>query len=378
MQQVDLADLPVFGELDRDRTADGVRYRRAPAWAIPQIVDPWHLATVSMPAGVRLEFTTASRVLELDVRPTSFGYIEADTPITTPVFDLVVGGALAASRVVEHGEIERSDLNDKVRAFTSVASTVRFDLPGDPSVPVEVWLPHTAVVELLGVRIDDGTSLVAAAGTRSRWVHYGSSISHCMASPTPTDTWPAIVALRAGLDVVDLGVSGNCQLDAHVGRAIRDTPADFISIKCGINVLNADTMRERAFVPALHGFLDTVRDGHPTTPIVVATPIICPIAEDHPGPTLVNEDGTIRVVPRDEDLATGALSLGRIRELIASIVEVRQKVDPNLHLMDGRDLFSESDLADLPDGLHPNAEGYRRIADRFHALTFENGPFATG
>ena len=45
---------------------------------------------------------------------------------------------------------------------------------------------------------------------------------------------------------------------------MRDTPADLISVKLGINLVNTDLMRLRAFGPAVHGFLDTIRDGHPT------------------------------------------------------------------------------------------------------------------
>ena len=66
---------------------------------------------------------------------------------------------------------------------------------------------------------------------------------------------------------------------------MRDTPADLISVKIGINLVNTDLMRLRAFAPAVHGFLDTIRDGHPTTPLLVVSPLFCPIHEDTPGPT---------------------------------------------------------------------------------------------
>ena len=158
---------------------------------------------------------------------------------------------------------------------------------------------------------------------------------------------------------------------------MRDLPADLISIKVGINVVNGDTMRERVFVPALHGFLDTLRDGHPNTPLLVVTPIIYPAGEDHPGPSIVR-DGTSAVLDRPAELAYGALSIGRIRRLIADVVERRQKVgDAQLHLLDGRELFGESDVGDLPDGLHPNNAGYRRMGERFAKLALEeSGPLS--
>ncbi len=166
-------------------------------------------------------------------------------------------------------------------------------------------------------------------------------------------------------------------LDPMVARTIRDLDADVISIKAGINIVNADTMRERTLVPAVHGFLDTIRDGHPTTPIALVTPIICPVAEDHPGPTVLGRDERFHVVARSNELSTGALSLCRVRSLFGDVVAARRaEGDINLHLIDGLALFGPDDVGDLPDGLHPNADGYRRIGERFHDLVFgDGGPF---
>ena len=49
-------------------------------------------------------------------------------------------------------------------------------------------------------------------------------------------------------------------------------------------------MRLRAFGPAVHGFLDTIRDGHPDVPLLVVSPILCPIHEDTPGPGAFDPD----------------------------------------------------------------------------------------
>ena len=51
-------------------------------------------------------------------------------------------------------------------------------------------------------------------------------------------------------------------------------------MKLGINAIIRDAMRFRAFVPAAHGFLDTIREGHLETPLVVISPILCGIHED--------------------------------------------------------------------------------------------------
>jgi hypothetical protein len=368
MQSLTLADVPLAGVLDRDLTPAGVVLRRLPAWTRPQLtVDPALDLLVTMPAGARLEFVSDTDAVELDVSVTVIKL--GDLPATSSTFDLVVDGELRAS--VDAATPTQLLIDTVTRAIEFVPgapSTVRFDgFGGGVSRSIEVWLPHAAVVELRGVRIADGAKVAPVPSGRRRWVHYGSSISHCIEATQPTGTWPAVAARLAGVDLMNLAVAGQCMLDQHVARTIRDLDADLITVKAGINVVNGDTMRERTYVAALNGFLDTVRDGHPDTPVVIVTPIICPAAEDHPGPTLVDDDGRVYVVPRAPELSTGALTLRRIRELMTDAVTTRQKGgDANLQLLDGLTLFNDADLDDLPDGLHPNAAGYRRIGERFY------------
>ena len=139
------------------------------------------------------------------------------------------------------------------------------------------------------------------------WLHHGSSISHGSNAASPSTTWPALAAAAGGVELVNLGFGGSAMLDPFAARALRDTPADLISIKIGINLVNADVMRRRAFGPALHGFLDTIREGRPTTPLLVVSPILCPIHEDTPGPGAVDVDEQRGdVVPRDGRPRRGA------------------------------------------------------------------------
>ncbi len=189
------------------------------------------------------------------------------------------------------------------------------------------------------------------------------------------------------MELINLGFSGSALLDPFTARALRDTPADLISVKLGINLVNTDLMRLRAFGPAVHGFLDTVREGHPDTPLLVVSPILCPIHEDTPGPSAPDftalSEGRLRFRAAGDpaERAYGKLTLGVIREELARIVRERAAGDPQLHHLDGRDLYGDSDFAELPlpDDLHPDAAAHRRIGERFAALAFApGGPFADG
>ena len=61
----------------------------------------------------------------------------------------------------------------------------------------------------------------------------------------------------------------------------------------------------------------------------------------------------------------GQLTLKDIREILATIVTSRALTDPNISFMSGLNLFGHNDLDHLPDGLHPDPNGYRMMADRF-------------
>ncbi|WP_442538205.1 GDSL-type esterase/lipase family protein, partial [Streptomyces pseudogriseolus] len=197
--------------------------------------------------------------------------------------------------------------------------------------------------------------------------------------------WPALAAAAGEVELVNLGFGGSALLDPFVARTIRDTPADLISLKIGINLVNADVMRMRAFGPAVHGFLDTVRDGHPDIPLLVVSPILCPMHEDTPGPTAFDfsrlAEGKLSFTAAGDpaERAEGKLTLNAVRQELQRIVSARAKDDPNLHHLDGRALYGEADHAELPlpDRLHPDPAAHRLIGKRFAAHAFAaGGPFA--
>jgi hypothetical protein len=173
--------------------------------------------------------------------------------------------------------------------------------------------------------------------------------------------------------LTNLGLAGQCHLDQFTARTIRDLPADFLSLKCGINIVNGDTLRLRTFAPALHGFLDTVREGHPDTPLLVVSPILGPAHEDHAGPS-DGSSGTTVALGTETTEKQGALTLRQIRGIVEQVVNARQQAgDKHLHYLDGRELFDEDDVDHLPDGLHPDGVGYVRMGERFAARVFGPG-----
>ncbi|WP_043787427.1 SGNH/GDSL hydrolase family protein [Amycolatopsis rifamycinica] len=367
------ADL-VRGALELERTGRGLVPHRLPARARAQNTDPRLAMAEAQPAGVRLRFRTTADVVELETLPTKQVYAGAP-PRPDGVYDLLVDGQLTAQASVAGGHTLNVDMAIGASSLTGGApGVVRFAGLGGQRKDVELWLPHNELTELIALRTD--APVEAVPGDRRVWLHHGSSISHGSNAASPATTWPALAATAAGVDLVNLGFSGNALLDPFTARAMRDTPADLISVKLGINVVNADLMRLRAFGPAVHGFLDTIRDGHPDTPLVVVSPLYCPIHERTPGPGDFDHAalarGEVRFRATGEP-GPGKLTLEIIREGLARIASQRQASDPHLSYLDGLSLYGPEDFAELPlpDDLHPCPAAHRRIGARFAARVLD-------
>ena len=303
------------------------------------------------------------------------------SPAQPGVYDLLVDGQPAARGSVSGGSTLTIDMTTGAATLIEGdPGTVRFDGLPDRDKAIEIWLPHTEVTEVVALRTDAPVE-PAPASDRPVWVHHGSSISHGSNAASPATTWPAVAARLGGVDLVNLGFGGGALLDPFTARAIRDTPADLVSVKVGINVVNLDAMRLRALAPAVHGFLDTIREGHPATPLLVVTPLLCPMHEDTPGPALPASDALaegrvrFRATGDPAEVAMGRLTLRVIRQALAEVVARRAADDPHLHLVDGLALYGEADHVEhpLPDALHPDAVTHQFVGERFAATVFGDG-----
>ncbi len=219
------------------------------------------------------------------------------------------------------------------------------DLPAGSKL-IELWLPQFGEFRLGSLELSDDAAVAPFEDARPRWITYGSSITQCRTAASPTQTWPAIVARERGLNLTCLGYGGQCHLDPMIARMMRDLPADFLSLCVGINIHGAASLSARTFRPAIIGFVQTLREGHPDTPLAVISPIYSP--------------------PREEAPNAVGFTLRKMRQEVAAAVGALQACgDRNVHYVDGLELFGP-DLAHLlPDELHPDAEGYKVMGRNF-------------
>ncbi|WP_417216678.1 SGNH/GDSL hydrolase family protein [Arthrobacter sp.] len=370
----------VRGAAELEQTPRGVRIHRLPSWARRQFPDPQLLDREAQPSGVRVAVRTTATRIELVTHPSHTSFRGTERPRGR--IDVFVDGELRLEDELTGGDATVIDpANGSVQQISGPAqSTVVDGLPAT-SKTVEFFLPHNEGLELVGLSSDAPLHPVESA--KPRWVHHGSSISQGSNAASPSAIWPALAARRGGVELRNLGFGGSCFIDPFVARVIRDEPAECISLKFGINTVNLDAMRVRTLVPAIHGFLDTIRDGHPTTPLLVISPIFCGIHEDTAGPGGIDPASvgtdqmkfTATGTPGDE--ALGRLTLQVIRREMRSLME-RRSEDAQLFFLDGLELYGEADAAaaPLPDNLHPDTATHRLIGERFADHVFAaSGPF---
>jgi lysophospholipase L1-like esterase len=132
-----------------------------------------------------------------------------------------------------------------------------------------------------------------------------------------------------------MGYAGASRGEVASAEQIANLEADVISITHGTNCWTRTPHSVDMMRAAVAGFIDVVRQGHPETPIVVASPVLRPDAEETPnrlGATLVDLRNAMEEAASQGDVV----------------------------LIPGADLIGADNLA---DGIHPDDEGHRILAD---------------
>lgn len=363
------------GELSRH---DGVtRLHRLPLPYREREADAQLRMVERQPSGIHLSLRTTATVVELALRATRVSYRGLDR--ARGRVDVLVDGERLLSHPLSEGDALELDMaTGAATSMAGEADVVRVDGLGSADKIVELWLPHNEQVDLVSLRSD--APIHPVVDDRPVWLHHGSSISQGSNAAAPTEIWPVVAARRADVKLRNLGFGGSALVDPFLARVMRDAEADVISVKLGINVVNLDGMHARTFVPAVHGFLDTIREGHPDTPLLLVSPIFTAIHEKTPGPGSFDAEGLrtgeMRFIATGDPGATarGRLSLEVVRDLLAGVVRDRAD-DPFLGYLDGLDLYGADDFAacSLPDGLHPDSPTHQLIGERFAAAAFGPG-----
>lgn len=322
MKRIPAAEAWFHGAVSLEHREGGIKPWRIP-FADYDLYPPGGIGgKAEICSGVRLRLSTDSEKLHISFAPLA----------EAAVMDCLVNGVLLRSLKLSAGRTGAD--------FGRLPAGVK---------ELEIYLPHNTGITIMGLQVSIGAFCEPLADTRPRWVTYGSSITQCVAAASPSRTWPAIVSGACGFNLTNLGFSGNCHMEPMIGRLICDLPADLITVCVGVNIYGAATVSPRMFSPLLIGLLETIREGHPYTPILVISPIYGTIRE-----TEVNPLGFTLPLMRTE-----------IRQTVDLLC---RRGDCHLYYLDGLDWMGQGDKALLTDGLHPGSEGYEVMGRRFSEL----------
>jgi lysophospholipase L1-like esterase len=214
---------------------------------------------------------------------------------------------------------------------------VTLALPGDPDQPAVIYLPEGMRPVVTQVQPVGGS--LRPAPRQPRLLVVGDHVTQGWLAASPATSWPAVIGRKLGLDVGNLGFAGTTRLEAVVGLTVAATPAEAVVVSVGTGCWSRPAHSAALLAESLRSFLDLVRAGHPTAPLVVVSPLLRPAAEDVPN-------------------VFGA-TLADLRRAVEDVVMERSATDPALVLVPGEPVLGEEELA---DGVYPGDEGHRRVA----------------
>jgi lysophospholipase L1-like esterase len=313
------------------RAAPGVPYPRfdpRDASRIP--ADTWQCAQI--PAGVRLEFVGDASALEVDY-VTATDELGYRGPGAGTTFALWRAGRQVDEQPAALG-----------------TGTVTLDATASGDGPAVVYLPEGMRPEVLALRAVGGS--IEPAPTGPRWIAYGDSLLEGWVASAPALAWGVVAARRYNLDLVNLGYAGSARGEIPCAEAVAGLAADVISISHGTNCWTRTPHSAGMMLETTRAFLDIVRQGHPDTPIVVASPVLRPDAE-----STANRLGA---------------TLADLRAAMEEAVEARiDGGDAAIVLVPGAEVLTAAHLA---DGIHPGDEGQARLAEVFGAAVAAAAP----
>jgi lysophospholipase L1-like esterase len=298
----------------------GVPYPRADPDDFTRLpVDTW--GTAQLPVGVRLEFVGDASAVTITYR-TETDNLGHRGPGAGSTFSLWRHGVHVDEQPAVLGK-------GTVRLATGSVSADRRAV---------VYLPEGMRPQVLSIAAEDGA--IEPAPSQPRWLCYGDSIAEGWMASSPARAWPAVAGRDVGLDVCNLGYAGSARGEILSAEQLASIPADVISITHGTNCWTRIPHSVGMVREGMLAFLTTVRQGHRDTPIVVASPVLRPDAEqtrNRLGATLTDVRNAIEAVVR-ERIAAG---------------------DHRLELVPGAPLLA---AGHLPDGIHPGDDGHAVLA----------------
>ena len=222
---------------------------------------------------------------------------------------------------------------------------VEFTLTADGARTITLYLPYVTRLEPIALGVRHGHTLSPVDPAPHVWAAYGDSITQGRTATDPGLTYVAQAARLAGVEPLNLGFRGWARGEPGVAMMLADMEFDALSLLMGVNVRVSSWLDTAAWRETFRNFIELVRIGHPTTPILVISILSC-----HGDFTDTTPDAR-------------GVTVAALREAEHEVVVQRQSDgDTQIRLIDGTTIIGPGDLVLTPDGVHPNDAGMTRLA----------------
>jgi hypothetical protein len=298
--------------------------RLDPADSLSYPVGGWQHAQST--AGVRLEFATSAS--EVSFRAWDPGHEPEEEGLVS----------LWENAICIAAHSQRAHVGEVCADFT---------LPKEGERTYTLHLPYASRLEPIALGVPDGAGLTPVEPASRVWAAYGDSITQGRTASDPGYTYVAQTAYYAELEPLNLGFRGWARGEPAAAQMLASMDFDILSIFMGVNVRVSSWLDAAAWRETFRNFIELVRVGHPTTPILVISMLSC--------------HGQFR----DNRPDARGVTMAALREVEHEVVAQRQADgDAHIRVIDGTTIIGPEQNALLPDGTHPNDLGMNRIATR--------------
>ncbi len=313
--ELDVVGLPWFRE-------NGGEFWRLPA-RLEKTFPPavWNLAR--SPSGARIRFRTDSATVSVRLEYPSAPNMRNMHAFGQTGVDLYVDGRYKGTATAD-AEAKLGKVYEQTWG-AGPAGRMR-----DCTLYLSLYKP----VKVIAVGVEEGAKVEKARpyALSKPVVFYGTSITQGGCASRAAMSYQAMLERMLNVDFVNLGFSGNGKGEPEVARAVAEIDAACFVLDFAQNNRLVESL-EKVYAP----FIETLREGHPETPIVAITPIYT-----------TGMDGMVEAM----------------RVHIRKVVSARIAAgDRRLQLVEGTDLLGPGRGDGLVDGTHPNDLGFRWMAE---------------
>jgi len=225
-----------------------------------------------------------------------------------------------------------------------------------------IYLPLYNTVRWMNIGVPAGaTFTVFPVSPEAPIVMYGTSILQGACASRPGLAWTNILGRKLDRPVINLGFSGNGQLEQPLIRLMNELNAKLFVLDCMPNLVDQDKFSREEVRSRILASVKGLRSKHPATPILL-TEHCCSVRASDIDTGLVNKYK-----------ATGDV-------LAATFDEMKKDGISNIFLLTDQEIGFDGEST--VDGTHPNDIGMMKYANAYEAVIRkiiheENGPVGT-